>query len=147
MGDIEPPLHPALSDVVAKIDHLIVGTELAAQVTGKGEPADMVTALSAGRACCVVTAGSCGAWYSVHGGTVRHCPAFSVPVVDTTGCGDVFHGAYSACLARGMDSDRTVRVATAVAGLKASRPGGRAGIPDWPTLERFLGKHGIQCAP
>ena len=91
------------------------------------------------RACCAVTAGAQGCWYSEHGGRVRHFPAFRVPVVDTTGCGDVFHGAYAASIARGDGIDRAIQVATATAGLKASQPGGRAGIPDRVAVERFLG--------
>ncbi len=62
-------------------------------------------------------------------------------VVDTTGCGDVFHGAYAAAIARGAGTRAAIRLASAAAGMKATRPGGRAGIPDWPALQRFLVEH------
>ena len=58
--------------------------------------------------------------------------------VDTTGCGDVFHGAYAACIARGESVARAVAVANVTAGLKATQPGGRSGIPDLETVERYL---------
>jgi sulfofructose kinase len=63
--------------------------------------------------------------------------------VDTTGCGDVFHGAYAACIAQGESVDTTVRIATAAAGIKATQPGGRAGIPDRAAIDRFLEGHGL----
>jgi sulfofructose kinase len=59
-------------------------------------------------------------------------------VVDTTGCGDVFHGAYAACIARGDTVAAAIQVATATSAIKATQPGGRAGIPDRPTVERFM---------
>jgi sulfofructose kinase len=58
--------------------------------------------------------------------------------VDTTGCGDVFHGAYAACIARGERVDMAIQVASAAAGLKATQPGGRRGIPDRAAVDRFL---------
>jgi sulfofructose kinase len=58
--------------------------------------------------------------------------------VDTTGCGDVFHGAYAACIAQGESVDTAVRIATAAAGIKATQPGGRAGIPGRAAIDRFL---------
>ncbi|MEJ5197917.1 MAG: PfkB family carbohydrate kinase, partial [Anaerolineae bacterium] len=91
-----------------------------------------------GRACCVVTAGAQGCWYAVNGGPVRHLPALRVAAVDTTGCGDVFHGAYAASLARGESNERAIQIATIAAGLKATKPGGRLGIPDWATVEAYL---------
>jgi sulfofructose kinase len=65
-------------------------------------------------------------------------PALRVPVVDTTGCGDVFHGAYAACLASGGDVPTAVRFATVAASLKTRQPGGRAGIPTRPEVENHL---------
>ena len=139
VGDIESHDDPHGLDLISQIDHLIVGTRLAEQVTGETRAAAMVRALSRpDRACCVVTAGERGCWYSERGGQVRHFPAFPVRAVDTTGCGDVFHGAYAACIARGETIDRAIRVATAAAGIKATQPGGRSGIPNLATVERFL---------
>ena len=91
----------------------------------------------------MVTAGERGCWYAERDGEVLHVPAFRVQVVDTTGCGDVFHGAYAACLAWGYPVRRAIQVATAAAGLKATQPGGRSGIPDLPTVQRFLEEQSI----
>ena len=142
VGDIELDSGPRLPDLMQQIDHLILGIQLAGRMTGESEPVAMVRALSRpDRACCVVTAGERGCWYSEHGGEVRHFPAFRVQVVDTTGCGDVFHGAYAACIARGESIGRAIQIATAAAGIKAMRPGGRSGIPDLPMIVRFLKEH------
>lgn len=65
-------------------------------------------------------------------------PAYSVPVMDTTGAGDVFHGAYLAGPARGMNSMEAAKLATAAACIKCTRMGGRAGVPDWDTLQAFM---------
>ncbi|MHB1317271.1 MAG: PfkB family carbohydrate kinase, partial [Anaerolineae bacterium] len=117
-------------------DHLIVGQRLAEQLTGESDPARAAEALwREDRTAAVVTAGSRGSWYRVAGEPVRHQPIFPVTVVDTTGCGDVFHGAYALQLARGASNPECVRYAAAAAALKATRPGGRTGIP---THERVL---------
>jgi ribokinase len=139
ISDIERIFDHRTEALLARADHLIIGLGLGRQVTGQEDPPAIVAALAGpDRACCAVTAGAQGCWYSEHGGPVRHYPAFQVQVVDTTGCGDVFHGAYAACIARGEGVDRAIPIATATAGLKATQPGGRAGIPDRATVERFL---------
>ena len=110
VGDIERAFALGIPDLVRKIDHLIVGAVFGEQFTGETEPEQMVRALAGpDRACCVVTVGDQGCWYSEWGGDVRHFPAFQVEVVDTTGCGDVFHGAYAACIAWGESVDRAIR--------------------------------------
>jgi sugar/nucleoside kinase (ribokinase family) len=139
VADVERLTVPGAEELLHEIDHLIVGVDLARQVTGESEPERMVRALQRpGRACCAVTAGERGCWYAERGAGVCHVPAYQVEVVDTTGCGDVFHGAYAAALARGSSVPAAIRVAAATAALKATRPGGRSGIPDWATVERFL---------
>ncbi len=139
VGDIEPGGDPALPELVQAIDHLIVGVEMAQQLTGHADPAEAAGALlGPGRACATVTASERGCWYAIPGVPVRHVPALKVNVVDTTGCGDVFHGAYAASLAHGRSIAEAVRVATIAAGLKAQQPGGRAGIPDWAAVEALL---------
>ena len=79
------------------------------------------------------------------GAAVRHQPACRVQVVDTTGCGDVFHGAYAAALARGHRLSRAIRMATAAAGFKATQPGGRRGIPDWAAVECIIQERRLEC--
>ena len=71
----------------------------------------------------------------VIGGKVVAFPAYKAPqVVDTTGCGDVFHGSFLNAYVSGMDTDGCIRFASVAASLKCARPGGRAGIPDRDTV-------------
>lgn len=142
VADIESDKDPRLFTLLPRVNHLIVSIDFAQNMTGEHTPAAMVRALSdKDRACCVVTAGDRGCWYVERGGDVRHFPAFEVQVVDTNGCGDVFHGAYAACLAQGEPVEAAVRIATAAAGIKATRPGGRSGIPTRSMIDRFLVEH------
>lgn len=141
VGDIEPELEPEAPDLMRQIDHLIISIELGMQVTGQTEPERIIPALmTPDRACCLITAGERGGWYAAKGEPVCHFPAFPVQAVDTTGCGDVFHGAYAAGLARGESIPAIIRVAAAAAALKATQPGGRSGIPTRAVVEHFLGQ-------
>ncbi|ORJ50457.1 ribokinase [Kluyvera intermedia] len=67
-----------------------------------------------------------------------HLPAFVVKTVDTTGAGDVFHGALALALAENMPTETAVQFASAVAAMKCTRPGGRAGIPEREQIASFL---------
>ncbi len=139
IADLEAERDPQVYDLIPQIDHLILGIDFARQVTGESHPEKMVQALAnEDRAACVVTAGDQGCWYSEYNSQVWHFPAFKVQAVDTTGCGDVFHGAYSYCVIRGDTIHKAIQYASAAAAVKAQYPGGRTGIPDLMTLELFL---------
>jgi sulfofructose kinase len=69
---------------------------------------------------------------------VAYQPAFKVGVVDTTGAGDVFHGAFSFGLSKGWEIHRIVEFASAVAAIKCTKLGGRAGIPSYDKVIEFL---------
>jgi sugar/nucleoside kinase (ribokinase family) len=80
--------------------------------------------------------------YSITPHECFHTPAFEVGVVDTTGAGDVFHGAYLAGLHRGW-SPRTVALyAGAVSAIKCTRLGGRRGIPRHEDVVQFMAERG-----
>lgn len=68
----------------------------------------------------------------------HHQAAFAVDVVDTTGAGDVFHGAYVLALAEGMQVEAAMRFASGAAALKCTHHGGRAGIPSRKEVDDFL---------
>jgi sugar/nucleoside kinase (ribokinase family) len=139
VADIEAERHPGVVDLIPQIDHLILGINFAQQLTGETKPEEMVRALStAGRTCSVVTAGDQGCWYAEKDGEVKHFAAFQIQPVDTTGCGDVFHGAYAACLAKNLSIENSIEIASATAAIKATQPGGRRGIPNWPAVQNFL---------
>lgn len=140
VADLENDEHPRFAELLALVDHLIVSRAFARKLTGQDDPASAARRLGTeGRQAVVVTCGAEGCWYLGAGGKApRHQPAFPVEVVDTTGCGDVFHGAYAAALAQGVALPDRVRFAAAAAALKATQPGGQAGIPTRPIVEAFL---------
>jgi len=84
-----------------------------------------------------VTLGSEGYMW-LEAGKTYVCPAFTVDVVDTTGAGDVFHGAFTLALVEGRASADCARMACAAAALKCTRLGARAGIPTRKELAAFL---------
>lgn len=65
-------------------------------------------------------------------------PALEVDAVDTTGAGDVFHGAYDYAYLSGYDPEFCAMFSTGVSAIKCTRPGGRSGIPTLDVLEKFL---------
>ena len=60
-----------------------------------------------------------------------HVPAFKVPVIDTTGAGDVFHGAYIVGMTHGWALRQVAQFATAVSAIKCTGLGGRGPIPSF----------------
>ena len=140
VGDLETFELPRFEELLALADHLIVSESFARRYTGARHAREGVRRLwRPDRAVVVVTAGAAGCWWT--DGAQRapqRCAAFAVKAVDTTGCGDVFHGAYAAALAKGLATKERLRVASGAAALKATRPGGQSGIPTWRTLTAFL---------
>jgi sugar/nucleoside kinase (ribokinase family) len=141
VADFERDPGPPFAELLASVDHLIVAERFARQVTGQsrapgGELAQRLW--NANRKAVVVTCGAAGCWSLGPGAGPRHEPAFAVDAVDTTGCGDVFHGAYAAALARGDALARRIRLASAAAAIKATKRGGQAGIPTRAEVEAFL---------
>jgi sulfofructose kinase len=115
-------------------DHAVFSEPALAGFAGSTD--DTALAAVAGYGCSIaaVTRGAGGvAWRT--GGVVRHRPAYAVAAVDTTGAGDVFHGAYAFAIGARLAVDDAMSFAAAAAALKCTRPGGRAGIP---TLEDCL---------
>jgi len=71
-------------------------------------------------------------------GVMYELPSFKVPVVDTTGAGDDFHGAYIAIMLEGLSHVECARHASAVSAIKCTFIGGRTGLPDRAMLRRYL---------
>jgi sulfofructose kinase len=85
-----------------------------------------------------VTRGAQGYRWRSKGGGPGHQPAFPTEIVDTTGAGDAFHGAFAWALADGRPVPECARIAAAVSALKCRRLGARSGLPTREELDSFL---------
>lgn len=143
VADLENDQDPRLVQLLAVIDHAILPRHFALHVTGEKEPCAAAVALCAAgrgarlRVAAVVTCGAEGCWYATadRPTEAKWQPALAVEAVDTTGAGDVFHGAYAAALVRGLEIPEAVQFASIAAGLKCTRRGGQAGIPTLREVE------------
>jgi sulfofructose kinase len=110
-------------------DILIVAERYGREVTGREDVAEILEELTRlGPPCVGVTSGERGSTLRYRG-EIMHVPAFPVDVVDTTGAGDVFHGAFLYGVLRGWEARHILLFANAVSALKCTRLGGRTGIP------------------
>jgi len=78
----------------------------------------------------IVTHGNAGAYYPLDN-RLYQVPAPTVAVLDTTGAGDNFHGAFALAISRGFDLHMAVRFSVAVASLSCRAYGGRNAVPDF----------------
>lgn len=127
-----------------RIDALIVNETEAEDLLGypvssrNGEEA--ARALSElGPGSVAVTLGAAGVEV-VHHGKAATFPAPRVEVVDTTGAGDAFCGAFAAELARGSDPFTAARTGVVAGSLATTIPGAYPGIPRRDLVERMLAR-------
>ena len=127
-----------IAELVALSDHAAFSAPGLVRLTGVTDaPAALKQAKTLTNGHVYVTQGAQGCLW-LENSRLRHLPAFHVDVVDTTGAGDVFHGALAVSLAQKTETAEAIRFASAVAALKCTRPGGRAGIPDCDQTRSFL---------
>ena len=131
-------------ELAGLVSHLIVSGGCAEGLAGGGSWEERLGRLAEmGPEFVAITAGAEGCHY-VAAGKVAHQPAFAVEVVDTTGAGDVFHGAFGYGLGRGWPAARVVEFASAVAGLSCGALGGRKAIPSLEEAVGLLGEQGAE---
>ncbi|MDF1501071.1 MAG: ribokinase [Anaerolineales bacterium] len=140
-------LNAAPADVRARdwfsdIDVLIVN-ETEAELLSGLEVADVASATAAGKALCaegcesvILTLGPDGALL-IDGGQVQHVPAIEVEVVDTTGAGDAFVGAFTAMRAEGVSNLTAVRHGVCAGALAVGVLGAQASLPSRSAVERL----------
>ena len=132
--DIDEIYDDSTHELLRLVDYLIASSDFAE------DPHEL-----AGRYGCPVvgiTRGPEGAVFLSHGKLLRSS-AFKVPVVDTTGAGDVFHGAFIYGLLQKWDLEDVIRFAHAAAALKCMHIGARRGIPKLSEVTQFLRGGGL----
>src|ERR1700761_1229696 len=108
--------YPGVDELLKNIDFLIVSRDLPGRLTGKPNLKvalrDMQTRFG-----CRLTAATLGAEgvLAFDGEQFHYSPAFHVPVVDTTGAGDIFHAGFIYALLKGWPLPRTLDFSCAAA--------------------------------
>jgi sulfofructose kinase len=115
--------------VLPNVDYLVASSEFPTAWTGVSDPFRALEAIQEeyGMKVAAMTLGA-------HGSLARECgryhysPAFVVNCLDTTGAGDVFHGAFCYAVLQGMPMPDALEFSNAMAALNCTALGARGGI-------------------
>lgn len=134
-------VHRGTVELAPLSDYLVCSEAFARDFCSGKDPIAAVKDLAAIAPVAVITLGSRGlVWCG--GSECGHIPALLVDAVDTTGAGDIFHGAFALRLVRGDDLVSALRYASAAAALGCTKMGARPGIPKETELIEFLQRRG-----
>lgn len=118
-----------ITDLVELADHIAFSEPGLEKFTGTSDPIEglkLAQKLTKGKV--YVTVGSKGCYW-LEESELKHQVGVKVDVVDTTGAGDVFHGAFAVAVCESMSAREAVTFSNTVAALKCTKLGGREGIP------------------
>jgi sulfofructose kinase len=122
-------IYPGFGEVLALTDFLVSSTEFPEKWTGEADPFRALEKIQSeyGMRIAAMTLGADGALARAEG-KFLYSPGFVVACADTTGAGDVFHGAFCYAVLAGMELRETLEFSNAMAALNCTRLGARGGI-------------------
>lgn len=136
--DAEEPESEGIDKLIQLTDILIVPKEFALGFSGKNDlESSTQVFLDLGPEVVVITLGIEGSFCKTDR-EFFHQPAFEVQTIDTTGCGDVFHGGFIYGLLQDWPLEVITEFASAVAALKCRGLGGRSATPTLEEVRKFL---------
>ncbi len=137
VGDFKG-IYEGLAELLQYVTYPIMPDFFAREFTGEEDIPDILRALkSMCRGVPILTQGAEGGVY-LEDGDVRQYRSFPVEVVDTTGAGDAFHGAFCHFLSQGYELAECLTLSSAVGALNCRAMGGRKALPDRAELNAFL---------
>jgi sulfofructose kinase len=131
--------YPGIEALIKNIDYLIVSRDFPEKLCGEGELKKSLPLLQR-RFGCQLTAATLGidgvlAW---DGKQFHSACAYHVPVVDTTGAGDIFHAGFIYGLLQSWPLQRQLDFACAAAALNCTGHGARGGIRPVEEIQRLM---------
>jgi sulfofructose kinase len=132
-------LYPGVEELIENIDYLIVSRDFPLRLMAKSDLNEALRQMQR-RYGCRLTAATLGpdgvlAW---DGRRLHHTAAYRVPVVDTTGAGDVFHAGFIYGLLQEWPLERQLDFACAAAALNCTGLGARGGIESVEKIEALM---------
>lgn len=125
-------------DEMMELTDVLIASERFAAEMGSGALAESLKRLHAkGPRTVVITIGEEGS-VGMEKDETYIVPATSVTATDTTGAGDVYHGAFIYGMLQGWGLRERMRFANTAAALKCRSLGGRAGIPSLQEVQEAL---------
>lgn len=132
-------IYDGFDRVLRHVDYLIGSSNFPEQWTRERDPFEALTRIQKefGMQVAAMTLGSHGALARFEG-RFYYSPAFVVDCVDTTGAGDVFHGAFCYAVLQEWPLERALEFANAMAALNCKALGARGGIGSLADAERMI---------
>jgi len=127
--------------VLPNVDYLVASSEFPTAWTGETDPFKALAAIQEeyGMRVAAMTLGAHGA-LARENGQFHYAPAFVVNCVDTTGAGDVFHGAFCYAVLQGMPMSEALEFSNAMAALNCTALGARGGIRGLDEVHALLAR-------
>lgn len=132
-------VYAGFDSVLPYIDYLVAGSGWPSKWTGEEDPFAALTQLRReyGFRVAAMTLGDHGA-LALHDGGWAYSAAFHVPCADTTGAGDVFHGAFCYALLEGFEMEAALEFSNAAAALNCTAIGARGHIPELREVKSLI---------
>jgi sulfofructose kinase len=132
-------IYAGFDRVMPLVDYLISSAEFPARWTGIEDPCAALIAIqrASGMLVAAMTLGAHGA-LAYSEGRLRYSPAFVVKCIDTTGAGDVFHGAFCYAVLQQMPIAEALEFSNAMAALNCTAPGARGRIANAEEARAFM---------
>src|ERR1700761_3425053 len=133
-------IYPGVDALIEKVDYLVVSRDFPGRLTGESNLKTALREIQTRYGCCGLTAATLGpdgvvAW---DGERFHYAAAYRVPVVDTTGAGDIFHAGFIYGLLQGWTLERQLDFSCAAAALNCMHEGARGGIRSVAEIEDLM---------
>jgi len=134
-------VYPRFESVLRNVDYLVAGSGWPARWTGETDPFAALQALQKeyGTRLVSMTLGDYGS-LALYAGRWYYSSAFEVTCADTTGAGDVFHGAFCCAILEGMPLQAALEFSNAAAAWNCTAIGARGHVPTRPEVEDLVAR-------
>jgi sulfofructose kinase len=142
-------VHKGTLELTPLCGYLVASEKFARDLSKEKDPGRALECLAKIAPVAVITLGEAGLVWASRADAPHQAPlrgnleSFPVIAVDTTGAGDIFHGAFALCIARGDSLLPALRFASAAAALGCTKMGARIGIPFRSEVQSFLQHSGF----